>query len=335
MTDSLSETPIPLVDQIKDMQLRMPDDLPPMAISSPEVTLETSLYDKVNPNPIHGRGVGADGYLSSTETVTNDKSEEYLAAAGSQDARSDGELDDIPCSTELIAEFSEQMSRFMVSLALTNAALHLGHGQDIEAEDCALESLELAKKLNNEAASAQSIYWLGRVEYYRGNYIKAHRHFLDARPCIGEDPEGQDVTLFLSLFQRGITGDDRQRMIRSHYARLWPVPKSSVFGTPHARLSDEMSTTESRPVESPRPAQRTKRKQTSLDSPFVFTEYPKGLAERYRPTQVIPEQSFEWIMPKSVWKTVQENWRNKSVTMSFLALEREELRRRAKEKEVV
>lgn len=401
MADSLSEMLTPLTDQMEDMQLgKMPDDLPSMAISSTKAILETTSDDKGGPNPIHGLDVVADGYPSSTKTVTNDNREENFEATGSEETSND-ELDDIPCSTEeLIAEFNERMNRLMVSLALTNAALHLERGQDVEAEDCALQGLELAKNLNNEAVTAQSIYWLGRIEYYRGNYMKAFRHFLDARPCIGEDPEGQDVILFLSLFQRGITQDDRQRIIRSDYARLRPIPKSSVE-TPHVRLSNEISTTQSRTMETRKPAQGTKRKQGSLDmisqimrpsqiangkrvksklwlvqdaadiyshagdgrrhsdqkpidpsleitwhgktkmdhqlqqSPFVFTKYPKGLAERYRSTQIIPEQSFEWIMPESEWMAVHENWRNKSVTMSFLALERKELRRRAKEKKVV
>lgn len=68
------------------------------------------------------------------------------------------------------------------------------------------------------------------------------------------------------------------------------------------------------------------------EAAFEFTSYPKGLADRYRPTNIFPEQRYEWIMPELEWKTVHENWKDKSVTMSFLAYERKELRRRAKDK---
>lgn len=133
----------------------------------------------------------------------------------------DGDDSDTPESTEeLIAKFDERMDKLEITFALTKAVLHLDRNQDIEAEDRAQQGLEGARRLGDEATIARCLYWLGRIEYYRGNGAKARRHFLDARPCIGVYDEGQDIPVYLSLFQRGVTEDDRERIIRSHVGQL-------------------------------------------------------------------------------------------------------------------
>ncbi|RJE24296.1 hypothetical protein PHISCL_03351 [Aspergillus sclerotialis] len=295
------------------------------------------------------------------------------------------EIDDIPEKTdELVAKFDEQMARLEISFVLTQAILHLVGSKDVEAEDCAQKSLDLAKELGEEAAIARSFYWLGIIELYRGKDAKAHRSLLNARPCIGKYDEGNYVPLVLSFFQRGVTNADRQRIVQSQgwLTRTKDTGSriESEMSAPCPSVLNRISTSQSQPLETDKPGQGTKRKLGGLDmndqalrppynargektksklwpvrdrgdiyshagdgtnpnydilcweGPFTFTMYPKGLAPRFRPTDIIPKQHYEWIMSKSEWMTVRENWKEKSVTMSFLAYERKEIRRCIRQK---
>ena len=130
------------------------------------------------------------------------------------------DFDDSESTEKLIAEFDERMDKLEIAFALTKAVLHLDRGQDIYAEDEALQGLDLAKRRGDKATIARCTYWLGRIEYHRGNDVQAHRHFLDARPCIGVYDEGHDVPVFLSLFQRSVTEEGRKQILRCHVKEL-------------------------------------------------------------------------------------------------------------------
>ncbi|RMJ22125.1 hypothetical protein PHISP_07009 [Aspergillus sp. HF37] len=203
----------------------------------------------------------------------------------------------IPVTTEeLVAKFDKQMDRLEIAFALTKAVLYLDREQDVEAENHALQSLDIAKRFGEEAAIARSIYWLGRIEYYRHNDAKAHRHFLDARPCIGVYDEGQDVLVFLSLFQRGITEEQRERILRAHTGKL-PAkgvkPESGSRRVPvHAKSRNKKH--EDRPSSvTDKPKRRRKRKSgKSDDVDQVMRISHNGKREKAKPRP--------WLVPNNI-----------------------------------
>lgn len=174
-----------------------------------------------------------------------------------------------PVTTEeLVAKFDNQTDRVEIALTLTKAVLYLDRKQDVEAETLALQSLDLAKQYGEEAAIARSFYWLGRIEYYRHNDVKAHRHFLDARPCIGVYDEGQDVLVFLSVFQRGITEEQRERILRAHTGRLRTEEVKLESGSRRARGHAKSRNTKHKdrsPTVTDKPTRRRKRKPGKSD----------------------------------------------------------------------
>ena len=370
-------------------------------VSTPERVIqtnspvETTLNDKSSSETGEELANAKAEYQPSNKSNLNYHSEELSLELPSSEPVVNDKIDDIPETTdELVAKFDEQMARLQVSLVLTQAILHLAGNKDVQAEEYAQKSLDLAKDLGDEAAIARSFFWLGLIELYRGNDAKAHRFILNARPCIGKYDEGDCVPLVLSFFQRGVTNADRQLMVQSQCWRTRTKDTGSRIepnmATSRPSGLDKIPTSQSQPLKTDKVGQGTKRKLGGLDmveqvvrpscnakgektksklwlvrdradiyshagdgrrhfpdpkptnpkydmmwltaanmshfrpqqGPFAFTMYPKGLASRYRSTDIISKQRYEWIMPKSEWITVRENWKDKSVTMSFLACER-------------
>jgi len=116
----------------------------------------------------------------------------------------------------LYDNFEDQMRQHLVTVKLVAAENELLIDKDDEAEKLVLEALEVAKTLDYPPLEAKCKYWLGRIEYYRGNDEKALRYFMEARPCVGKYQEGVELQLYLSLFQPGLTKADRERILLNH-----------------------------------------------------------------------------------------------------------------------
>lgn len=312
------------------------------------------------------------------------------------------EVDPPESTAELIARADEQMDILEITFALTNATMHFGQLEDVEAEDCAQHGLNLAKELGEEAGIARCNYYLGCIEYIRGNAAIAHRLFRDARPCIGEYPEGHDVPAFLSVFQRGVAEEDRHQILRSHFigsrkesrgSQIIPnnvgaytespeppspnLPPATVdqpelmtkcrgcarnvteitrtsssmeeHHTPEPLLKGNTDThpgdrEDSRRFSDPTATDRkgepasmagTKASSFKPQRGFSFTLYPKGLAPRNRITRIFSEQYWEWNMSRTEWENIKEAWRERSVTMEYLASERSAAVDKAVQREIV
>lgn len=78
---------------------------------------------------------------------------------------------------------------------------------------------ESANKSKNPLLVAKCEFWMGRVEFLRGNMRKAHEHFVKANPCAMDPKEGvecQDLSFYLDVTRHGISEHTRAVRLRAH-----------------------------------------------------------------------------------------------------------------------
>ncbi|KAJ5209784.1 hypothetical protein N7449_004163 [Penicillium cf. viridicatum] len=78
---------------------------------------------------------------------------------------------------------------------------------------------ESANKSKNLLLVAKCEFWMGRVEFLRGNMRKAHEHFVKANPCAMDPKEGvecQDLGFYLDVTRHGISEHTRAARLRAH-----------------------------------------------------------------------------------------------------------------------
>ncbi|KAF4762564.1 hypothetical protein N7455_001319 [Penicillium solitum] len=78
---------------------------------------------------------------------------------------------------------------------------------------------ESANKSKNPLLVAKCEFWMGRVEFLRGNMRKAHEHFVKANPCAMDPKEGvecQDLSFYLDVTRHGISEHTRAARLRAH-----------------------------------------------------------------------------------------------------------------------
>lgn len=108
-----------------------------------------------------------------------------------------------------------QAKQHVAFSALTNGMLCLHEGQDADAESHALRALGIAEAMEKKSWIVLCRYWLGRIEYQRGNNAEAYEHFLFVRRWIRDTPEADDLAFYLD--QCDPTGDGTERQ-----ALPWP-----------------------------------------------------------------------------------------------------------------
>ncbi|KAJ9484429.1 hypothetical protein VN97_g8950 [Penicillium thymicola] len=78
---------------------------------------------------------------------------------------------------------------------------------------------ESANKSKNPLLIARCEFWMGRVEFLRGNMRKAHEHFVKANLCTMDPKEGvecQDLSFYLDVTRHGISEQTRAARLRAH-----------------------------------------------------------------------------------------------------------------------
>ncbi|KGO60143.1 hypothetical protein PEX2_032820 [Penicillium expansum] len=88
-----------------------------------------------------------------------------------------------------------------------------------EAEVMVNLARESAEKSKNLLLVAKCEFWMGRVEFLRGNMRKAHEHFVKANLCAMDPKEGvecQDLNFFLDVTRHGISDHTRAVRLRAH-----------------------------------------------------------------------------------------------------------------------
>ncbi|KAJ5978015.1 hypothetical protein N7501_001357 [Penicillium viridicatum] len=78
---------------------------------------------------------------------------------------------------------------------------------------------ESANKSENPLLVARCEFWMGRVEFLRGNMRKAHEHFVKANLCTMDPKEGvecQDLSFYLDVTRHGISERTRAARLHAH-----------------------------------------------------------------------------------------------------------------------
>lgn len=129
------------------------------------------------------------------------------------------------------------------------------------------KALELAQSLEHKMLIARCYYWMGRIEFQRGNIPDAHAYFKYAMPCIEDDgcAEGDFVEFWFNTTRPGIGEGYRNRAVHNHSRRV--INKHSASKLPvtsRSTLSEKRKYQE--PCEyvfRPRPGQTSQEQQES------------------------------------------------------------------------
>ncbi|KAJ9235082.1 hypothetical protein DTO207G8_8917 [Paecilomyces variotii] len=127
----------------------------------------------------------------------------------------------VPMSQFLYDNVEDIMTQRCITTTLLHAQACLNADDPDKAEELAREALELARTFDYEPLEGRCKYWLGRVEYVRGDHKRARMFFMKARSCIGKYKEGEDVEVYLSLFEPGLSDLEKKRIILRHAETMY------------------------------------------------------------------------------------------------------------------
>ncbi|KAJ5812808.1 hypothetical protein N7447_009831 [Penicillium robsamsonii] len=109
--------------------------------------------------------------------------------------------------------------RVEVGSFLLPASNFIANQNPSEAELMVKVARKSADRSQNPLLVARCEFWMGRVEFLRGNMSKAHQHFVNANPCAMDPTEGvecQDLSFFLDITRHGISEATRSARLRAH-----------------------------------------------------------------------------------------------------------------------
>ncbi|KAJ5295502.1 hypothetical protein PENANT_c001G11678 [Penicillium antarcticum] len=91
------------------------------------------------------------------------------------------------------------------------------HNPD-EAEKHTKDAINIAKSIPDEILTSRCQFWLGRVEFLRDNFDKAHTHFTAAQNSVMDDYciEGEEVRLYMDITRHGISEESRARRLEDY-----------------------------------------------------------------------------------------------------------------------
>jgi hypothetical protein len=109
--------------------------------------------------------------------------------------------------------------RVEVGTYLLPASNFIGNERPSEAEIMIKFARQSADKSKNPLLVARCEFWMGRVEFLRGNMRKAHEHFVKANLCAMDPSEGvecQDLSFYLDVTRHGISEHTRAARLHAH-----------------------------------------------------------------------------------------------------------------------
>ncbi|CAG8051470.1 unnamed protein product [Penicillium nalgiovense] len=109
--------------------------------------------------------------------------------------------------------------RVEVGTYLLPASNFINNENPSEAEAMVKLARQSADKSKSPLLVAKCEFWVGRVEFLRGNMQKAHEHFVKANLCAMDPIEGvecQDLSFYLDVTRHGISDHTRAARLRAH-----------------------------------------------------------------------------------------------------------------------
>ncbi|EKV05761.1 hypothetical protein Pdw03_3354 [Penicillium digitatum] len=152
--------------------------------------------------------------------------------------------------------------RVEVGSYLLPASNFIANENPSEAEAMVKLARESANKSKNPLLVAKCEFWMGRVEFLRGNMRKAHEHFVKANLCAMDPKEGvecQDLSFFLDITRHGISEQTRAARLRAHEEAI----------AAHVRFDKTTNNSVSTEVKRKRPLRTWKGALVKLQLPLV------------------------------------------------------------------
>ncbi|KAJ5431182.1 hypothetical protein N7445_008914 [Penicillium cf. griseofulvum] len=117
------------------------------------------------------------------------------------------------------ADLYNAYCRVEVGSYLLPASNFIANEDASEAELIVKLARQAADRSKNPLLVAKCEFWMGRVEFLRGNMGKSHGHFVKANLCAMDPKEGvecQDLGFFLDITRHGISEQTRAARLRAH-----------------------------------------------------------------------------------------------------------------------
>ncbi|KGO75518.1 hypothetical protein PITC_082250 [Penicillium italicum] len=157
--------------------------------------------------------------------------------------------------------------RVEVASYLLPAYNFIGNENPSEAEVMITLARESADKSKNPLLVAKCEFWMGRVEFLRGNMRKAHEHFVKANFCAMDPKEGvecQDLSFFLDVTRHGISEHTRAARLRAHHEAI----------AAHVKFEKTASNSVSTEIKRKRPLRTWKGALVKLQLPLIKQRPP-------------------------------------------------------------
>lgn len=170
--------------------------------------------------------------------------------------------------------------RVEVGTYLLPASNFIGNERPSEAEFMVKVARRSADKSNNPLLVARCEFWMGRVEFLRGNMRKAHEHFVKANLCAMDPSEGvecQDLSFYLDVTRHGISEHTRAARLRAH--------EDAILA--HAKFDKTANNSVSTEVKRKRPLRTWKGALVKLQLPVIKQ---RPLAKVVKPRCRVPLQ---------------------------------------------
>ncbi|KAJ5782634.1 hypothetical protein N7457_004408 [Penicillium paradoxum] len=121
-----------------------------------------------------------------------------------------------------------------INYFLLPASEYIALGKPDKAWETVTFAMKLAKESGNELLIGRCEYWMGRVEFLRGSFTAAHKHFLRAQVCAVDPEKGiecQELDFYLDITRPGITDYTRLVRLRAYDKILTTRYEKKVRGT--------------------------------------------------------------------------------------------------------
>ncbi|OOF91619.1 hypothetical protein ASPCADRAFT_409206 [Aspergillus carbonarius ITEM 5010] len=253
-----------------------------------------------------------------------------------------------------LAYFDGEMNKREITTTLLQGGHYLRDNRLNEAEFHVQKALKLAEDLGERPLVARCKYWQGRVKYAQGYYDEAHQWFSECQLWIAEYPEANTMAHYMQVCKPELSEEERRRIYQEtrkhgHRARTEStVGEALATQTSKRPWENSLHLLSAENIPKTVHRRKTAKPKSHLDKQpkdiggfklsrrqkvFSLEIYPIGMASRYRPTKLFPEQPYEIIVPQKKWEDFIEHHKDKSVTMSYL--EREQRRYQAKLQEKI
>ncbi|KAL5355708.1 hypothetical protein BJX96DRAFT_77972 [Aspergillus floccosus] len=214
------------------------------------------------------------------------------------------------------------------TVLLLQASIALSQAEDLKAEQIvhrALHTASTAPSPRDPKHVARCHYWLGRIAWFRDDLVQARECF---RTAIADDglrglPEGHDIDEYLYLLRREVKyayRDGQQCPPRTKVSEEYNNPRKRKLGEMKRRPEVPRRSFKAKSVH--KKADLNQQTSSLQNMPFRFRMYPTELAPRMRPTNIFPEQPYEFLVPSEQWEAIRQKIKGKLVTMEFLKRER-------------